>query len=158
MCLLCDGFSGFPEALETVFPHTQVQLICIVQWCATASSLSPGKKRKAVATYLKAIYQAATVAEAELALDTFCQTWDAQYPGRGSGNSRNGTSGKKLKTDDQKNLAAAVGATHAAYPNDIRKVIYLNGMLFIAKMIRHLRVQHPFIQPFGQLFFLSRPF
>ena len=38
------------------------------------------KLRKAVETDLKAIYKAATIEEAELAFDTFAETWDSRYP------------------------------------------------------------------------------
>jgi putative transposase len=74
-----DGLTGFPEAIETVFPQTQVQL-CIVHLVRNALSYVSYKDRKAVAAHLKTIYGAATEAEAEQALIEFGTRWDKQYP------------------------------------------------------------------------------
>ena len=74
-----DGLSGLPEALETVFPHTQVQL-CIVHKVRQALRYVVWKERRAVARDLRAIYGAATLGEAEAALEQFAQSWDAHYP------------------------------------------------------------------------------
>ena len=74
-----DGIKGFPEAMEAVFPATQVQL-CLVHMVRHSLSYVGWKERKAVAADLKAIYRAATVAEAEQALTAFGQKWDRKYP------------------------------------------------------------------------------
>jgi putative transposase len=74
-----DGLTGFPEAIEAVFPQTQVQL-CIVHLVRNSLSYVSYKDRKAVAADLKTIYQATTEAEAEQALIVFAQRWDKQYP------------------------------------------------------------------------------
>ncbi len=50
-----DGLKGFPEAIETVFPHTQVQL-CIVHMVCNSLRYVSWKQRKEVATDLKTIY------------------------------------------------------------------------------------------------------
>jgi transposase-like protein len=42
--------------------------------------MCPWKERKAVATDLRALYGAATLAEAEQALEHFAERWDATYP------------------------------------------------------------------------------
>ena len=75
----CDGLKGFPQAIEAVYPHTQVQL-CIVHLMRNCMKYVPWKDRKAVAAALKPIYQAATLAEAEAALDAFAAKWDEAYP------------------------------------------------------------------------------
>ena len=75
----CDSLKGFPQAIETVYPQTQVQL-CIVHLMRNAMKYVPWKDRKAVAADLKLVYQAATLAESEAALDTFAQEWDETYP------------------------------------------------------------------------------
>ena len=62
-----DGLKGFPEAIETVFPRTQVQL-CIVHLVRASLNYVPWKRRKEVAADLRQIYQAATEAEAEMRL------------------------------------------------------------------------------------------
>jgi transposase-like protein len=74
-----DGLKGLPEAIEAVFPETQVQL-CIVHKLRNSFKYVPWKDRKAVAKDLKAVYSAATIKEAEHALDKFSDTWDAKYP------------------------------------------------------------------------------
>jgi len=74
-----DGLKGLPEAIETVYPHTQVQL-CIVHKLRNSFKYVPWKDRKAVAKDLRAVYGAKTLLEAEQALDRFSQAWDAKYP------------------------------------------------------------------------------
>ena len=74
-----DGLKGLPEAIEAVFPKTQVQL-CIVHKVRNSLKYVPWKERKAVATDLRAIYGAATLADAEHALERFAERWDAKYP------------------------------------------------------------------------------
>jgi putative transposase len=74
-----DGLTGFPAAIETVFPKTRVQL-CIVHLVRHALSYVSYKDRKAVAADLKSIYSAATATDAEAALMDFAATWDARYP------------------------------------------------------------------------------
>jgi transposase-like protein len=74
-----DGLKGLPEAIESVFPQTQVQL-CIVHKLRNSFKYVPWKERKAVATDLRAIYAAATLKEAEQALERFSERWDAKYP------------------------------------------------------------------------------
>ena len=74
-----DGLKGFPEAIETIFPKTQVQL-CLVHLVRFSLAYVSYKERKAVATDLKLIYRAATAGEAEQHLAAFAQKWDARYP------------------------------------------------------------------------------
>lgn len=74
-----DGLSGFPEAIRTAFPQTKVQL-CIVHLVRAALKYTTDKDSREVAADLKAIYQSATVLEAEAALDAFEQKWGAKYP------------------------------------------------------------------------------
>ncbi len=74
-----DGIKGFPEAMETVFPATQVQL-CLVHRVRNSLGYVSWKERKEVAADLKAIYRAATEAEAEQALEAFERKWDRKYP------------------------------------------------------------------------------
>ncbi len=75
----CDGLVGFPQAIEAVYPHTQVQL-CIVHLMRNCLRYVPWKQGKEVAADLKPIYQAATLEEAEAALDAFAAKWDEQFP------------------------------------------------------------------------------
>ncbi len=74
-----DGLKGLPEAIEAVFPKAQVQL-CIVHKVRNSLKYVPWKERKSVAKDLRAIYGAATLAEAEDALSQFGKRWDDKYP------------------------------------------------------------------------------
>ena len=74
-----DGLKGFPEAIEAVFPKTQVQL-CLVHLMRFSLCYVSFKDRKGVAAGLKAVYRAASAAEAEQQLETFAAEWDARYP------------------------------------------------------------------------------
>lgn len=74
-----DGLKGFPEAIEAVFPKTDVQL-CIVHMVRYSLNYVSWKMRKEVAADLRAIYAAATVEEAELQMDAFEEKWGEAYP------------------------------------------------------------------------------
>ena len=74
-----DGLSGFADAIRAAYPQTSVQL-CIVHLVRAALRYVSTEDSKLVARDLKKIYQAATVLEAEAALDEFAQVWDAKYP------------------------------------------------------------------------------
>ena len=74
-----DGLSGFPEAIRAAYPQTKVQL-CVVHLVRAALRYVTTQDGRAVAADLKKIYQAATVSEAEQALESFAQAWDAKYP------------------------------------------------------------------------------
>ncbi|MGR3279681.1 IS256 family transposase [Acaryochloris marina NIES-2412] len=76
----CDGLKGFPQAIESVYPQTQVQ-VCIVHLVRNSLRHVPWKESRAVAADLKPIYQAATLEESEAALDAFAHKWDQTYPG-----------------------------------------------------------------------------
>ena len=74
-----DGLTGLPEALETIFPRTQVQL-CIVHTVRQSLRYVVWRQRRAVARDLRAMYGAPTVTEAEAALERVALTWDAHDP------------------------------------------------------------------------------
>ena len=74
-----DGLSGFAEAIRTAYPQTSVQR-CIVHLVRAALRYVTDKDSKAVVRDLKKIYQAATVTEAEQALEDFAQEWNDKYP------------------------------------------------------------------------------
>jgi putative transposase len=75
-----DGLKGFPEAITSVFPQTTVQT-CIVHLLRDSLHYTTWTHRKAVASALKGIYQAPTVAAAEAALDAFATSeWGRKYP------------------------------------------------------------------------------
>ncbi len=74
-----DGLKGFPEAIESVYPQTQVQL-CIVHQVRHSLRYVSWKQRKEVAADLRTIYAASTLAEGERALEAFAAKWDEQHP------------------------------------------------------------------------------
>jgi len=74
-----DGLKGFPEAIEAVFPQTDVQL-CLVHLVRHSTKYVSYKDRKQVVADLKTIYRAATAQEAEANLESFAGKWDTRYP------------------------------------------------------------------------------
>ena len=74
-----DGLAGFPEAIHAAYPQASIQL-CVVHLVRAALRYVNTADSKQVIADLKKIYQAATVVEAEQALDDFAQAWDAKYP------------------------------------------------------------------------------
>lgn len=74
-----DGFKGFPEAIETVYPKAAVQL-CIVHMVRNSLNYVGWNKREHIAADLKRVYTAATESEAELNLLEFEHTWQDAYP------------------------------------------------------------------------------
>jgi len=107
-----DGLQGVPEALETVFPHTQVQL-CVVHKVRQSWRDGVWKERRSVARDLRAIYGAATMADAEQAWPPFAATWDTTYP-------TISTSWRR----DWERLTVFFG-----YPPEIRKVIHTTNAI-----------------------------
>lgn len=74
-----DGLAGFPDAIRTVYENTKVQL-CVVHLVRSALRYVSDTDSKAVARDLKKIYNAATLPEAEAALEEFASTWSEKYP------------------------------------------------------------------------------
>jgi putative transposase len=74
-----DGLKGFPEAIETVFPKTEVQL-CIVHLVRNSLRYVSWKERRHAAQDLRMIYTAPTTEGAEQALESFAAKWDTRYP------------------------------------------------------------------------------
>ena len=107
-----DGLTGFPDAIASVFPKTEVQL-CIVHMVRNSLRYVSWKDRKAVASDLKKIYSAATVEAAEQALDAFEEKWNEQYP-----------MAAKSWRERWENVIPLFG-----YPEPIRKVIYTTNAI-----------------------------
>ncbi|MBH0018755.1 IS256 family transposase, partial [Pseudoalteromonas sp. NGC95] len=74
-----DGLKGFPDAINTAYPQTHVQL-CIVHMVRNSLKYVSWKDYKAVTADLKLIYRSATEEEALLELERFAEKWDSQYP------------------------------------------------------------------------------
>lgn len=74
-----DGLTGFPEAIQTVYPQAQIQL-CIVHMVRNSLKYVSYKDYKAVTADLKQIYRSVTEDEGLQALASFAEKWDARYP------------------------------------------------------------------------------
>ena len=107
-----DGLKGFPEAIEAIFPNTQVQL-CIVHMVRHSLNYVSWKQRKEVADDLKLIYQAPTVQQAEANLEQFEAKWDATHP----------TIGKSWRRNWERIIPLF------SYPPEIRKAIYTTNAI-----------------------------
>lgn len=80
MIVCCDGLSGFPEAIETVWPQATVQT-CVVHLIRGSIRFCSYQDRKKVAAALKPIYRAVNADAAGDALDDFEADWGGRYPG-----------------------------------------------------------------------------
>lgn len=74
-----DGLTGFPEAIQTIFPQTAVQL-CIVHQIRNSLRYVGSKHQKAFLVDLKRVYRALNKEAAEAALDELEQLWGDKYP------------------------------------------------------------------------------
>ena len=74
-----DGLKGFPEAIESIYPKTEVQL-CIIHQIRNSMKYVASKNQKAFMADLKTVYKAATLNAAETALDELESKWGKQYP------------------------------------------------------------------------------
>jgi transposase-like protein len=74
-----DGLKGFPEAIEALFPNTEVQL-CVVHQIRNSLKYVASKNQKAFMADLKCVYKAATLNAAETALDELAVKWGDKYP------------------------------------------------------------------------------
>jgi transposase-like protein len=99
-----DGVKGFREAIENLYPQTQVQL-CIVDLVRTSLRYVSWKERKIIASDLRGIHAAPT---AERASEAFAHEWDTRFP----------SIGKSWQADWKRVIP------FFAYPPEIRKVIY----------------------------------
>lgn len=121
-----DGLKGFPEAIEAVYPNTQVQL-CVVHMVRNSMRFVSWKDYKRVAAQLRSIYQAATEQQALEALEQFDADWKDKYP-----------------------VIAEQWCRHwdhlitmFNYPEDIRRVIYTtNAIESVNSVIKKATTRH----------------
>ena len=74
-----DGLTGFPDAIQSVFPHTDVQL-CVVHQIRNSVKYVGSKHQKEFLKDLKCVYGAATKEKAEMELDNLEGKWGELYP------------------------------------------------------------------------------
>ena len=137
-----DGLKGFPEAIETVFPKTAVQL-CIVHMVRHSLNYVTWKLRKEVAADLRAIYTAAREDEAEQRLAEFEEKWNQAYP--------------SISQSWRRNWPRII--PFFDYPPEIRKVIYTTNAIESVNMslrkITKNRGSFPSDESLLKLFYLA---
>ena len=107
-----DGLTGFPEAIATIYPDTEVQL-CIVHQVRNSLKYVASKNQKAFMVDLKRVYRATSKDAAEQALDELQARWGDLYP----------IVVKSWRTKWD-NLSV-----YFKYPPDIRRVIYTTNSI-----------------------------
>lgn len=107
-----DGLQGFPEAIEAVFPETEIQQ-CIIHQIRHSTRFVSYKDLKALMADLKRVYAAATEEIALDELERFHDKWEAKYP-------------KIYKSwhDHWPTLS-----TYFKYPEEVRKLIYTTNAI-----------------------------
>jgi len=107
-----DGLTGFPDAIQTIFPKTEVQL-CIVHQIRNSLRYVGSKHHKAFMVDLKRVYQALNKEAAESALDELEQIWGDKYP---------------IVIQSWRNKWEHL-SVYFRYPEPIRKVIYTTNSI-----------------------------
>lgn len=107
-----DGLSGFSDAINTVFPQTEIQL-CIIHQIRNSLKYVPYKEQKELIADLKQIYQALTLEEAELAFEIFKEKWSKKHP---------------IIIRSWENNWLELTA-YFKYPYEIRKIIYTTNVI-----------------------------
>ncbi|HCZ9272892.1 TPA: IS256 family transposase [Vibrio alginolyticus] len=74
-----DGLTGFPEAIATIYPDTEVQQ-CIIHQIRNSMKYVASKHQKAFMADLKPVYRAVSKEAAEMELDRLEAKWGQQYP------------------------------------------------------------------------------
>lgn len=107
-----DGLTGFPEAINSIYPDTEVQL-CVIHQIRNSIKYVASKHHKAFMADLKPVYRAVSKEAAESTLDELKEKWGAQYP-------------VVLQSWRKKwdNLSH-----YFRYPATIRKVIYMTNAI-----------------------------
>src|SRR5689334_314062 len=108
----CDGLTGLPDAITSVFPDTVVQT-CVVHVIRNAMRFVSYQDRKKIAADMRTIYTAPSVEAAEIALKDLDQRWGTQYPG----------------VIDVWRRAWPEFIPFLDYPPELRRVVYTTNMI-----------------------------
>jgi len=107
-----DGLSGFPAAINAIFPKTEIQL-CIVHQIRNSLKYVGSANQKQFAGELKAVYKAFTKEEAKIELDKMEEKWGKKYP---------------IVFDSWNNKWDNL-TNYFKYPTDIKKIIYTTNII-----------------------------
>ncbi len=107
-----DNLTGFSQAIEAVFPKTDIQN-CIIHQLRNSSKYVSYKDIKALMADLKKVYTAATEEAALDALEAFAAAWDSKYPKI-----------SKSWYENWPNLS-----TYFKFPQELRKLIYTTNTI-----------------------------
>ncbi|MFC0469084.1 IS256 family transposase [Halalkalibacter kiskunsagensis] len=107
-----DGLSGFSEAIQSIFPQTEIQL-CVIHQIRNSMKYVSYKEQKQVMADLKKVYQALTIEEAELAFNDFKEKWGKKHP--------------IIVRSWETNWIELTA--YFSYPPDIRRMIYTTNII-----------------------------
>jgi len=107
-----DGLKGFPEAIEAIFPETEVQL-CIVHQIRNSLKYVGSKNQKEFMVDLKRVYKATNKDLAEQELDMLADKWNDKYP---------------IVIKSWRNNWERL-SQYFKYPEDIRRIIYTTNTI-----------------------------
>ena len=107
-----DGLNGFPQAIEAVYPDTEIQH-CIIHQIRNTTRYVSYKDLKKLMADLKLVYAAPTEETALSELNEFCEKWDSKYPKIG-----------KSWRDHWATLS-----TYFKYPEPVRRLIYTTNAI-----------------------------
>jgi len=107
-----DGLKGFPEAINSIFPQTEVQL-CIVHQIRNSLRYVASKNQKAFMADLKKVYKAVSKEAAEEALDRLEEQWGGKYP---------------LVINSWRNKWENL-SVYFRYPEEIRRIVYTTNII-----------------------------
>jgi transposase-like protein len=107
-----DGLKGFPEAINSIYPNTEVQL-CVIHQIRNSLKYVASKNKKEFMKDLKKVYQAISKDQAEIELDRLEEKWGDKYP---------------IVIKSWRNRWDNL-SNYFKYPEPIRKVIYTTNII-----------------------------
>ena len=107
-----DGLSGFPQAIEAVYPETEIQQ-CIIHQIRNSTKFVSYKDIQKLMSDLKLVYAAPTEETALNELELFKDKWDGKYP--------------KIYKSWNDNWATL--STYFKYPEAVRRLIYTTNAI-----------------------------
>ena len=107
-----DGLTGFPNAIEAVYPRTELQK-CVIHQIRNTTRFVSYKEIKPLMADLKRVYAAVDEQAALNELDRFEELWGKKYP--------------KIGRSWRDNWAGL--STYFKYPGEIRRIIYTTNTI-----------------------------